>query len=791
MLDGGPNNDDLKGRSPVCAESVNQFALIDQYMELPVAEYLAVSVDDLSTIRFFDSQEEEIARDIASLVNAGYLNAMSFRDLTKDMEVMLGSIPVPDFISKDDFVVEYNKNTYPEPKVDLPVFEKGSAHFTNVINVFMRYLTEHKGEKIKCVRLSEAPVNGDVYVPEGVVNCDLSQTNVDSGFLGPRSLKSLWVSGSHLVEERMVDSSIDLSHYDDLQEFSAYSTQIDDTFVPPTSLKKLYLSNCPCGDAVPLHEGLEDYSPGRLITSKKYYPRSLRGLRLQSCENLDGPLEDLPKLKLFVAQGKTKLDPRTRFRYGLRELDLSFLGYDISELRIPESVEEFSFTPDTIEQPEVFYERLPEHLRRGFNSKMCDYLLKAMPDELIRWGCLDLSDFPDDPRACRFPMTELDTSFFEACGGFVGKSEHAESTKYEVRGDAPVGKEDRFESLRNRLLNLGVPEARINAMLPVLDSGCPSDIGITTKTSTGLVFSVDDRDGKRIYGKTGLNRGALEREAEYLTDAWTVPLLRPINAKLIGIVDAGLYATLLTYGTENSGIVPANNLKEYLELRGQMFEELAERMNCNPSLLLQDPFLVDTFNRALAHTYMRDFAGKKVYQGETRSMVLSFEQILERAQHTSVRGLFDLLKTFKPDYNRAVRMVNDCEVEHAVPLLIHGDALQVNVFSSPSGVYTRPMGDPTATIGYSEHVLARLESPNDGSYVSPYVFFRNGLEQGRDKNFELTGRDTISLRRKTVGLGLTNAARTLSYWLDKDRVNEATKYANLAFQNRMHLQYAS
>lgn len=329
-----------------------------------------------------NAPEFEYAQSVISLFEEGYLRFCRW----DQWRTLFGSQSTPPrFGSQDDFCFSYlgpfhTNPAYQDPeKESSKTLAREGAYFTAVINYILGYLREKKGVTIKQVRINKAPLIDAINIPEGTVICDLSQTNITSKFQGPRTVRHLDVSWC-----KKVDSKLDLTMYPNLEIFEGNETEIDDGFIGSKTLKSLSLRGCPAGDAIQLHEGLEAFVAPYKTTHLRTLPTTLLDYGLCSRE-VKGPLQNLPRLRTFWFNGEG-LDPTTRFQIGLRELHLYACSADITNLDVPETVEDFNFSPSSVSEPVRFYEKLPEHLKKEITwAKIANCSTR---EEANRWSFL-------------------------------------------------------------------------------------------------------------------------------------------------------------------------------------------------------------------------------------------------------------------------------------------------------------------------------------------------------------------------------------------------------------------
>ncbi|PIN79893.1 hypothetical protein COV16_01795 [Candidatus Woesearchaeota archaeon CG10_big_fil_rev_8_21_14_0_10_34_8] len=301
-----------------------------------ILHYLSLDLDDLLIDKEFRTEfsdsDEELAYDIASMVKSKRLLAGKYRDLTYGRPSVQG-IGVLDRSAYDDFCVKYVLgSSFREEKV-LPALEKGSDHFTAVVNAYMEYLAE-EGHEIIHVGLSSSPVNSNVRLPLTTRTYKAMVTETDSSFVTDAPLENLNLSACVNI-----DDSLDVYRYSELRSLSLGHTE--------------------AGNGIKLREGLLAYTPGINTTSTDGFPSTIRNLHINGCKKYDvtSPLpKDLQKLTVH----NLGLIGGLPLRDGLEELDVMFCE-DIDGLRVPRTVKLFKTSLESKGMPV-----LPKHLIDGY-----------------------------------------------------------------------------------------------------------------------------------------------------------------------------------------------------------------------------------------------------------------------------------------------------------------------------------------------------------------------------------------------------------------------------------------
>jgi len=307
----------------------------------------------------------------------------------------------------------------------------------------------------------------------------------------------------------------------------------------------------------------------------------------------------------------------------------------------------------------------------------------------------------------------------------------------------------------------------------------------TEKTNSGFVtkFVVDDL---LVYAKGSDSIGRIKKEAEFYTDAWKHVLMRPIIPKLLGVAIEDGLAVLLTYGTENPGWLIENQFPGYLKAveiymqkRSQTLTDFASVNNMDQDQLLLDPFAIDVFNRAIAHTFMKTYMDKEIYASDKSPIVLPFKHLVERAGNTTDKGLLEQLSEQAENYHKAVMDYFEAGKDDASMSLLYFDSRRENLFPDSDGKIIRPVGDfEFARPGPVAFDLSRLESENNSFYVPLYAYACNVLEQEKGNNFELNEKNILVLKNRVNPLSYINLVRTMSSKLSRNCNQEAKKYLN-------------
>ncbi|MEK6921639.1 MAG: hypothetical protein AABX82_07160 [Nanoarchaeota archaeon] len=357
-----------------------------------------------------------------------------------------------------------------------------------------------------------------------------------------------------------------------------------------------------------------------------------------------------------------------------------------------------------------------------------------------------------------------------------GRGLFLRSPSIDIRALDPIPTSYSHESIQTQL-ELLFPRVDPSLLEPLVHRTAMEIEAVTKVTDTTFsdaVFSYHI-GGKRVYCKVGTERTILAREEHYYHDAWNYPVLRAITPKRIGLIETEKAAALLTFGTENIDIVDYDDAHIYFYTRNRLVKLYGGKTNQDPKKLVQDPLLIDVFNRALTHTYMGTYRTNPVYR-PTREVIVPFERLVDRA---AGNDLVKELALFEERYTSAAARYQQTQSVGVLSTVVHGDALGENIWNSPLG--TRPLGDAGfAQYGLPEEDLARLDTVHKHAYVNAYVFFRTALEQERGANVETTQRERQNIIERVDSLAFIQAVRTASSKLSRNLRDAASEYISLA-----------
>ena len=269
----------------------------------------------------------------------------------------------------------------------------------------------------------------------------------------------------------------------------------------------------------------------------------------------------------------------------------------------------------------------------------------------------------------------------------------------------------------------------------------------------------------------------MDKEAEGYKDAWTHSLLRPITPQFENLIHDGDTTVLITKGTRNSGVVAGDDVVDYFHVQKELFEEYAAKRNLNPVKLMSNNALVDVFNMALRHTYMRDFVGKDIYQ-KGKDVSPDFEVFASRASGTTQTDLLGEFLVLAHPYSEAAKCFAQTEDNPRLESIVNYSGKPENVFVGINGL--RPQGDYGAlAVGAPEYELAQLGVLEPTVFADAYLFFRQALEVNRGNHFELSQKDVQLFTKRVDLLSTLYSTRILSWELSRDFRSEAEDQLHL------------
>lgn len=325
------------------------------------------------------------------------------------------------------------------------------------------------------------------------------------------------------------------------------------------------------------------------------------------------------------------------------------------------------------------------------------------------------------------------------------------------------------ESLKD-IISTQFPNNDPDILIDLLSDETNNIQKITDRTFSEAVFSFK-KDASVIYGKIGI-KDMLLKEKKYMQDAKKHEFLRPITTSVDNLISGKIFDCLLTEDSKNFDDPKA--LHSYLNLRSEVFAKYCMNNSEEFANLFFDTSLIDVFNLAVHHTYMRKHINEPEYK---LANLTNFKdsRIYE----------FDIQNAnpeFKRKFKKLIPLYNSLENEiknymSEPNIICHGDFRKENIFPS----ITRKIGDfGLAYPGISEFDLGRFETPNIEKYVKAYVFFRNEVEKGAGNNFYISDDKIPEMIKKTSKISFTNSMRLAAFKSKQQEISGSKKYLNLA-----------
>jgi len=322
------------------------------------------------------------------------------------------------------------------------------------------------------------------------------------------------------------------------------------------------------------------------------------------------------------------------------------------------------------------------------------------------------------------------------------------------------------------------PAEELEGIIGQTDDAITQIDKVSDSSHTGIVFKVNS-DEKIVYGKASADSKMLGKENLYLETAWRHSILQPITPKPLGIVNGKDVSVLFIYGTENHGIVPRDSLEEYHDLRNKAFTKYAKQLGTDSGKLLADYAMIDMFNRALQHSYMRGHTGEGTFGYNPVEIIAPADKIESFIADSNNPESVKELRTMLATYDIVADETTGILLAEKSPTVVSNDPRQENIFESADS--TRPLGDyGLATIGSPILDVGKSEITNLGPYTEAYVYFRNMIEQGLGRNFEIGIEETNLLKKGSIQMGYLNAIRMAGFMQTKGREADAKRQLKLA-----------
>ena len=346
-----------------------------------------------------------------------------------------------------------------------------------------------------------------------------------------------------------------------------------------------------------------------------------------------------------------------------------------------------------------------------------------------------------------------------------------------IRVPAPL-----VRKIEESLQKMGVAEERIPLAAQTITQHPVTDASVaTTETATGLVLKLVQADTNyTLFCKLAADKASLEREFAFLNLAWKESYLQPITPKPLSYQSGQEYAALLTYGTQNKGIVPPESLAQYTKLRRKILSSFADKYNLNLSTPAT-PHYIDIFDTALVHALMKKHKSHPEFQQPENSLLLSAEKLEERASTSTDLDLFKEWRALVRSYGTLVAQIQDTDLSQKESImLIDADAREENLFPS-NVVHLRPRGDRgLVRTAHPIYELAKKISPHCEMTVDTYCFMRSAIEREIGEEYVLPAQEQAAMQRVIRPLQAVNMLRTTSFKLARGSHDDAKKYLEFA-----------
>ena len=297
-------------------------------------------------------------------------------------------------------------------------------------------------------------------------------------------------------------------------------------------------------------------------------------------------------------------------------------------------------------------------------------------------------------------------------------------------------------------------------------------------TGSEVVLPIVNNEGVD-YFKASTKHSVIVKESEWINLAKQNYLTRIANASMKGYIKSKNYSGIITKGTQNE--FDENELKDfrkYLTTKENILTKYAQANNLDTTKLLLDPVVASVFNTVINHVFIGSNVDNKILAKSYNARVKDFEELEQRAKHTSDKYSLRDFRELKNIYDLTLKKFNDQE-DVGSELIIHGDNRPGNLgIEQPNTPYClgRKIDFGAARLGYVSEDLSKLETLNNGAFVPLYNHII------RELNKEAKVLDTDSLKDRVNNESLVNEVRALSFALSKDNFENAERYFNLINQ---------
>lgn len=295
-------------------------------------------------------------------------------------------------------------------------------------------------------------------------------------------------------------------------------------------------------------------------------------------------------------------------------------------------------------------------------------------------------------------------------------------------------------------------------------------------TSSDVVLPIT-LNGKRTFAKVHSNK-ILEPEAHALRLANQYPETRAITPCLIDYLQDECKGILLTYDTQQHGIIAAEDIKAYLRLKRNVFSAYANQQKASREQIA-NPIYTDVFNATLLQAFLKPHVRYQLFTQASERLVLPFEELEERLSRTAdLQRLQQHRRLYEENRARLAQL------PLSPATVIIDDAKSQNVFPGK----LRPRGDfGEVKTGSPEYALARMERYCNADYAAFAACARNEIEDYIQKTyahdpgfsgytFRYTPKDTTRMQEAVKALSPIAATRLLSFALKQGLPEDAARY---------------
>jgi len=333
----------------------------------------------------------------------------------------------------------------------------------------------------------------------------------------------------------------------------------------------------------------------------------------------------------------------------------------------------------------------------------------------------------------------------------------------------------RKESIQSQL-SQRYPELKEGVLYTIEKYQVPEGNGSSINDTSSDVVLPIKMNGKKAFAKVH-SKKILDPEAYALKIANQYPETRVITPSLIDYLHDDKKGVLLTYDTQQQGIISRQDRDTYLSLRSKIFKAFSYQHKKNPEELIS-PIYTDVFNATLLQAFLRPHANEQIFTQASERLVLPFEELKSRlTRREDLQRLQKHQKTYENNQSRL------SELPLSPQTVIIDDLKPQNVFPG----ILRPRGDfGEVKTGSPEYALARIEQACNSDYAAFAAFARNKIEDHIQEHYSNNGLSGYNFRYSPQGitsmqeavkvLSPIAAARLLSFSLKQGLQETATRY---------------